>query len=291
MNYLNYLSDKLYEISGMGSFSMNDVGIALSIFLGVFILEMVVVGWENSSLKRVLKFDRTIRNDFFSSLLAIINLYNLISFIFTLGIFYFLAGLIQKNIHLQLGSYLKNHSVQLIVIFLLGDLKNYIYHYVFHRFTPLWKIHAFHHSASTLSIFTTYREHFIQKAMSLIFDALLFAVLGTPIILIFPLKVGLEAHKLFIHSNIRSDWGFIGKYILVSPAAHRIHHSILPEHYNKNLGSTLIIWDRLFGTYHPGTPVSEVGIPDNQYNKKGYFYDLYLGCKGFLLSGFNRKKQ
>jgi sterol desaturase/sphingolipid hydroxylase (fatty acid hydroxylase superfamily) len=43
--------------------------------------------------------------------------------------------------------------------------------------------------------------------------------------------------------------GFWGN-IFLSPAHHQVHHSKDPAHFNKNLGSTLAVWDWLFGTLH-----------------------------------------
>jgi sterol desaturase/sphingolipid hydroxylase (fatty acid hydroxylase superfamily) len=43
--------------------------------------------------------------------------------------------------------------------------------------------------------------------------------------------------------------GRLGRIIL-SPAHHQIHHSTNPDHFGRNFGSTLALWDRLFGTLH-----------------------------------------
>jgi len=69
----------------------------------------------------------------------------------------------------------------------------------------------------------------------------------------------------FIHANLRTNLGPL-RYLLVSPQAHRVHHSYAPEHIDTNFGTVLIVWDRLFGTYYPGDdeyPV--VGIPDTEF--------------------------
>ena len=72
--------------------------------------------------------------------------------------------------------------------------------------------------------------------------------------------------------------GWIGRWVLVSPVAHRIHHSDLPEHHDRNLGHVFIIWDRIFGTWYDGRVVNTtVGIVDNPYNREGMAADL-LTC-------------
>jgi sterol desaturase/sphingolipid hydroxylase (fatty acid hydroxylase superfamily) len=58
-----------------------------------------------------------------------------------------------------------------------------------------------------------------------------------------------------------------------SPQWHRIHHSVHPEHHDKNFAALLPIWDILFGTAwvpkldeYPATgiiPSEKVGIIDS----------------------------
>ncbi|MEC7028835.1 MAG: sterol desaturase family protein, partial [Pseudomonadota bacterium] len=38
------------------------------------------------------------------------------------------------------------------------------------------------------------------------------------------------------------------EHILISPAQHQIHHSLKPEHHNKNFGEIFAFWDWMFGT-------------------------------------------
>jgi len=56
---------------------------------------------------------------------------------------------------------------------------------------------------------------------------------------------------MFNHANIRVGFGRMS-WLLTSPQMHRVHHSRLPEHQNKNYASVFSILDVLFGTYyHP----------------------------------------
>lgn len=287
---IQYFFSRLYEISGIGNLTLKNILSFICITISVFILELIMVGWHKSSLKRILKFDKTIQSDLLCWFLEIFNLMNFIAFLFTLGTIYYLAGVVQRNVHFNLLSFSHNYYVQFIILFILGDFKNYWYHAVFHKYQPLWKIHEFHHSATTLTIATTFRDHFIQIAVGKIFDVLLFVLLGAPAFVYVYMTALLSIHKMLIHSSIQTNWGFIGKYILVSPAAHRLHHSINEKHYDKNLGSTLIIWDRIFKTYHPAEEIVEVGIPNNTYNEKGFFSDLYSGLKKAFNSLFHASK-
>ena len=46
----------------------------------------------------------------------------------------------------------------------------------------------------------------------------------------------------------------------MTPSAHRVHHGSNPEYIDKNFGSMLIVWDRLFGTYAAETVPVRYGL-------------------------------
>lgn len=53
----------------------------------------------------------------------------------------------------------------------------------------------------------------------------------------------------------------------MSPAAHQIHHSTNPKHFDKNFGGAFAFWDWMFGTLHvphDKREVHEVGLTDDQ---------------------------
>ncbi len=48
--------------------------------------------------------------------------------------------------------------------------------------------------------------------------------------------------------------------VLNLPSHHRVHHAINPRYLDKNYGATLIVWDRLFGTYEEELEAPVYGI-------------------------------
>ena len=53
----------------------------------------------------------------------------------------------------------------------------------------------------------------------------------------------------------------VGKYLIVSPGAHTIHHSMEIEHRDKNFAFMFPIIDHIFGTYYKGSKVAtSIGI-------------------------------
>lgn len=252
---------------------------------GMLVLEWLLLGWEHSSLKRIREFKGSVKTDFVFFLLDALNIYNLITVILTFGICHVLARYIYEVTQFDIILHVSNPYLQFAIVFVASDLKNYFSHWVFHKVPPLWKLHEFHHSATEFCMLTRYRGHFVENALKRFIDVIPFALLGAPIESYFLVKVLVEAHQLVLHSEIKSDWGWLGKYILVSPAAHRVHHSARLEHYDKNFGNTFIVWDRLFGTYHPAVDgLKDLGVIDNPYNKNGIVNDVWLGIKRFYTS-------
>lgn len=59
----------------------------------------------------------------------------------------------------------------------------------------------------------------------------------------------------------RSGW--LDRFF-VTPANHRVHHGLNPEYIDRNFGGTLLIWDKLFGTYQRELPHAPIryGVHD-----------------------------
>jgi sterol desaturase/sphingolipid hydroxylase (fatty acid hydroxylase superfamily) len=60
--------------------------------------------------------------------------------------------------------------------------------------------------------------------------------------------VALLGWQLWIHNEWMGRLGVL-EYIFVTPAHHRVHHSLRSEHLDRNFGGIFIVWDRLFGTF------------------------------------------
>lgn len=156
-------------------------------------------------------------------------------------------------------------AAQLVVGFIAADFISYVGHWMLHRVGVLWHFHAMHHSQRNLNPLTTHRTHVLQDIFQDVVQYLPLALLGVG----YPTWVGVRAFNWFwahlIHANVRWNLGPVGR-VLVSPQYHRLHHSIDPEHLDRNLANRLVIWDQLFGTYHPDREAyPETGIPDASY--------------------------
>ncbi|MEM7269464.1 MAG: sterol desaturase family protein, partial [Pseudomonadota bacterium] len=148
-----------------------------------------------------------------------------------------------------------------VTMFVLDDFTKFIVHYWMHKWPVLWAIHKTHHSAETLTPITVYRVHPLEGVLYGMRSAVAQGASISTFIYLFGDKVdlytivGVNVLVFVFHvtgSNLRhshiniSYWPWLER-VLISPAQHQVHHSIAEEHYDKNFGAALAIWDWMFG--------------------------------------------
>ena len=137
--------------------------------------------------------------------------------------------------------------VQAALMLLGADFLRYWMHRAFHQFTPLWRLHAVHHSPHRLYWLNVGRFHPVEKSIQFLADALPFILLGVsePVLAVY--FVFFAINGFFQHSNCSVRLGPLN-YIVSGPELHRWHHSRQKQESDTNFGNNLIIWDLLFGT-------------------------------------------
>lgn len=160
----------------------------------------------------------------------------------------------------QLGFW--HTAIMTIMLTLISDFCVYWVHRIHHEKNFLWPFHAVHHSAEIMTPMTVYRKHPIYDLFSSIFSGTLIGIAQGLFIAVFYGSVSIAtiagingAYFLFNflgsnfrHSHIWISYGKTLEHILISPAQHQIHHSLKPEHHNKNFGEIFAFWDWMFGT-------------------------------------------
>jgi len=75
-------------------------------------------------------------------------------------------------------------------------------------------------------------------------------------------------YQFWLHTELIKKLPKPIEFIFTTPSHHRVHHSTNPKYIDKNYGSTLIIWDRIFGTFQKEEekPVYGITKPVNSYN-------------------------
>lgn len=159
-----------------------------------------------------------------------------------------------------------------IIVVIAGDLVVYWFHRACHAWTPLWKIHAVHHSAEHLDFLAAHREHPLDGLGTQFCQNLPAIVLGVPMGLLAGLAVFRGMWGVFIHSNVRLPLGPL-RLLFGAPELHHWHHASVPrtQHNFANLAPWL---DVLFGTYHrpEGQETYRLGLEEAW--PQGYFVQL-----------------
>ncbi len=151
-----------------------------------------------------------------------------------------------------------------ILIAIANDFGYWVWHYLAHRVPFLWPIHKVHHSAEVMTPLVAGRVHPIENILLPIFRAaatalvlapmLYFFVGEAPVMTLFGMNLVAAAFALagdqLFHAHVPISWGRRLNHVFISPATHQIHHSVAPEHWNKNMGAFLAVWDWMFGTLY-----------------------------------------
>ena len=111
----------------------------------------------------------------------------------------------------------------------------------------LWAFHATHHAQEEMSYATTARSHPVEQWCYSVLIFLPLLALGAAPTVWLPLQ--LTQQFLFVMTHCRLDWRFgpLNK-VVVSPTFHSVHHSLKPEHHDRNFSGIFSFWDYLFGT-------------------------------------------
>jgi hypothetical protein len=138
-----------------------------------------------------------------------------------------------------------------------------------------------HHSAEHLSPMVSSRNNPIGKFMEPFLGSWPLALCAVAPSYLFAINIGNLLYQFVVHIDTKCSWGWFGRWILVSPGAHRIHHSPMPEHFKKNL-SILPLWDRLFGTWYDCAIINErVGLGEPIHNRAGMVKDCIADALEF----------
>ncbi len=138
-------------------------------------------------------------------------------------------------------------GVQFVLVILAVDFTNYWVHRAFHAVPWLWRFHAVHHSAREMDWLAGSRQHLGDVLITRAAGFTAVFVLGFADIAIYGYILLISFHAVFIHANVRVEFGRLG-WLLTSPRFHHWHHADSPEAIDKNFAVLMPLWDLLFGT-------------------------------------------
>lgn len=129
------------------------------------------------------------------------------------------------------------------------DLIYYCNHRLSHESRWLWAMHVVHHSSERYNLSTALRQP-VAEALTVSVPYGLLSLLGVRPAIVQDARAVNLIYQFWIHTEAVRSIGPLEK-VFNSPSAHRVHHGSNRRYLDRNHGSILIVWDRLFGTYEP----------------------------------------
>ena len=156
--------------------------------------------------------------------------------------------------------------VTIIIAIMILDMMIYWQHVAFHRVPIFWRLHKVHHADRDLDASSGLRFHPVEIILSMAYKMVIVVCLGAPVLAVIIFEILLNGCAIFNHANVRLPKWLERplRQILVTPALHRIHHSVIERETNSNYGFSVIWWDKIFRSY-TDAPDGELTLGLNEY--------------------------
>lgn len=201
-------------------------------------------------------------------------------------------------------------AAQWLFAFVAWDLCFYWMHRLHHKIPLLWAVHVVHHQGEHFNLSLGVRNSWYSSLTNFPFIAIL-AVLGLPLEIFVVISSLHYSVQFYNHNALVNKSGILDK-IMVTPSHHRVHHGTDKRYINRNFGGTLLLWDKLFGSFQPEldgvemrygvkgtTPTHNPLLASNgklfkwlrarfpDWQSRGIFHvpELYIGIGGVILFG------
>lgn len=160
----------------------------------------------------------------------------------------------------------ENNWVSWLILFLGVDFFYYWFHRMSHEVNALWAAHIVHHQSEDYNFSVALRQSWFQGWFSWAFYLPLAIIGFDPIMFVLMNQVN-TLYQFWIHTTAIKTMGPL-EWILNTPSHHRVHHGSNPKYIDKNHAGSLIIWDRMFGTFQKEEEEVVYGItkPLNSWN-------------------------
>ena len=133
--------------------------------------------------------------------------------------------------------------------FIIDDLRYYWYHRIAHRCRWVWAEHVIHHSSQHYNLSTALRQSWTGVFTGMFVLRIPLVLIGFhPVLIVFVGGINL-LYQFWIHTEAIGKMPRWFEYIMNTPSHHRVHHATNPRYLDANYAGTLIVWDRMFGTF------------------------------------------
>ena len=139
--------------------------------------------------------------------------------------------------------------VQVALAFTIFEFGQYWMHRLMHNWTPFWLTHAPHHHLTQLNAMKGAVGNPLELFLISLSVLALMDFDTTALFAAFNLG---GVVSTFAHANVRSNPPIWYSFVFTTISHHSLHHSTDYESTRCNYGNSLILLDRIFGTYREG---------------------------------------
>lgn len=184
------------------------------------------------------------------------------------------TALVEKRVHPSprqglLRAIRLPRALRIVAGVLLLDYSLWIWHWLNHRWMPLWRFHRVHHVDLDLDSWTGLRFHFGEMGLAGIVRFLQVRLIGPDPLALTIWQTLLLPSIFFHHSKLELPWNVERAlaWIIVTPRMHAIHHSMVRDETDSNWSSLLSVWDRLHSTFRLDVPQESITIGVPAYHR------------------------
>ena len=168
------------------------------------------------------------------------------------------AGYLWLYANARLLDLPENSWLVFATCFLGVDFLYYWFHRMSHEVGAFWAAHSVHHQSEEYNLSVALRQGAFQSFFSWMFYLPL-ALLGFPPAVFITCCALNTLYQFWIHTRLIGKLGPF-EWVFNTPSHHRVHHGRNPRYIDRNHAGTLIIWDRIFGTFVEETDEPVYGV-------------------------------
>jgi sterol desaturase/sphingolipid hydroxylase (fatty acid hydroxylase superfamily) len=137
-----------------------------------------------------------------------------------------------------------------VLLFFAEDFTYYVFHRGSHECRFFWASHVVHHSSQRYNLGTALRQTWTGGISFSFVFWLWLPLIGFPPIMVMTMQAISLLYQFWIHTELIRSLGPLEAFFN-TPSHHRVHHASNLRYLDRNHAGTLIIWDRVFGTFEP----------------------------------------
>ncbi|MDG0861236.1 sterol desaturase family protein [Pelomonas aquatica] len=150
--------------------------------------------------------------------------------------------------------------LRFVGLFLFVEFLYYGFHRGSHRIRWFWCAHVVHHGSEKMNFGTALRQSWFYPIAGNWLFYLPAVWLGfEPRWVLFALSLNL-GYQFFVHTTWVDRMPAWFEFVFNTPSHHRAHHGRNPQYIDRNFGGTLIVFDRLFGSFVPEQEPVDYGL-------------------------------